>query len=81
MPAASPPLPLQGIIVGRPRDGNDRVSWLSERGRLAEALRVAEEDSSGKQTLGRVGWAVQDGRQGKQLQLQLRQLGWLHTQQ
>lgn len=44
---------LQGIIVGRPRDGNDRVSWLSDRGRLAEALSVAEEDSSGKYRLGR----------------------------
>jgi len=39
--------PFQGIIVGRPRDGNDRVAWLSERGRYAEALSVAEEDYSG----------------------------------
>ncbi|KAL4447636.1 hypothetical protein ABPG75_004855 [Micractinium tetrahymenae] len=36
----------EGITVGRPRDGNDRVAWLAERGRYAEALTVAEEDSS-----------------------------------
>ncbi|KAI3429426.1 hypothetical protein D9Q98_005520 [Chlorella vulgaris] len=34
------------IIVGRPRDGNDRVAWLGDRGRYAEALSVAEEDRS-----------------------------------
>jgi cytosine/adenosine deaminase-related metal-dependent hydrolase len=51
-----PPLPLphahspQDIIVGRPRDGNDRVAWLGDRGRYAEALSVAEEDRSGADT-------------------------------
>lgn len=40
---------LQGILVGRPRDGNDRVAWLVERGRYAEALAVAEEDSTGEE--------------------------------
>lgn len=34
----------EGIIVGRPRDGNDRVAWLSERGLYAEALTVADDD-------------------------------------
>lgn len=50
----SRPLPrpaMQGITVGRPRDGNDRVAWLADRGRYAEALTVAEEDRTG----GRVG--------------------------
>lgn len=51
-----PPFPLphahspQDIIVGRPRDGNDRVAWLGDRGRYAEALSVAEEDRSGADT-------------------------------
>ena len=33
--------------MGRPRDGNDRVAWLSERGRYAEALTVADDDYTG----------------------------------
>lgn len=37
--------------MGRPRDGNDRVAWLSERGRYAEALSVAEEDYTGVRAL------------------------------
>ena len=46
-PRAAPPSCPQGIIAGRPRDGNDRVAWLAERGRYADALAVAEEDASG----------------------------------
>lgn len=34
------------MIVGRPRDGNDRIAWLSERRRFSEALAVAEGDWS-----------------------------------
>ncbi|PSC74814.1 vacuolar sorting-associated 41-like protein [Micractinium conductrix] len=32
------------VLVGRPRDGNDRVAWLLQRRRYADALAVAEED-------------------------------------
>jgi len=32
------------IILGRPRDGNDRIIWLCEKGRYKEAIEVAEED-------------------------------------
>ena len=32
------------IILGRPRDGNDRIIWLCEKGRYKEAIQVAEED-------------------------------------
>lgn len=35
-------------MVGRPRDGNDRIAWLAERGRFADALDVAEEDWTGE---------------------------------
>ncbi|RMZ57277.1 hypothetical protein APUTEX25_004111 [Auxenochlorella protothecoides] len=35
-----------GTVVGRPRDGNDRVAWMMERGRIAEALAVAESDAT-----------------------------------
>lgn len=33
--------------MGRPRDGNDRVAWLLQRRRYADALAVAEEDYTG----------------------------------
>ncbi|EFN59982.1 hypothetical protein CHLNCDRAFT_133107 [Chlorella variabilis] len=40
------------IVVGRPRDGNDRVSWLAERGRFAEALvQSAVREALGEQYL------------------------------
>ena len=47
-----------GIVVGRPRDGNDRVAWLSERARWGEALEVAETDLTGG---GWRGWAGAGG--------------------
>ena len=39
---------MQGLIVGRPRDGADRVAWLVQRQRYAEALSVAEQDRTGE---------------------------------
>ena len=35
---------LQEIIVGRPRDGSDRVSWLLEHSRFEQALDIIESD-------------------------------------
>ena len=35
---------LQEIIVGRPRDGSDRVSWLLEHSRFEQALDIIETD-------------------------------------
>ena len=40
---------MQGVVVGRPRTAADRISWLAERLRYAEALIVAETDISVKQ--------------------------------
>ena len=35
---------LQEIIVGRPRDGSDRVTWLLEHSRFEQALDIIESD-------------------------------------
>ena len=35
---------LQEIIVGRPRDGSDRVTWLLEHSRFEQALNIIESD-------------------------------------
>ena len=32
----------QDVVVGRPRDGDDRVAWLLEHGRYDKALAVCE---------------------------------------
>ena len=37
---------LQDVVVGRPRDGDDRVAWLLQRGRFREALAIAGTDRS-----------------------------------
>lgn len=34
------------VVVGRPRDGDDRVSWLLQRRRFPEALKIASSDCS-----------------------------------
>ena len=36
----------QDIVVGRPRDGDDRVNWLIEHARFEEALKVLDTDGS-----------------------------------
>jgi hypothetical protein len=36
------PCTLQAVLVGRTRDANDRVQWLSGRGRWDAALVLAE---------------------------------------
>ena len=35
---------LQEIIVGRPRDGSDRVTWLLDHSRFEQALNIIESD-------------------------------------
>ncbi len=35
---------MQEIIVGRPRDGSDRVTWLLEHSRYEQALDIIESD-------------------------------------
>lgn len=35
---------MQEIIVGRPRDGSDRVTWLLDQSRFAQALDIIESD-------------------------------------
>ena len=32
------------VVVARPRDPDDRVAWLLEKSRFAEALQAAEKD-------------------------------------
>jgi hypothetical protein len=34
------------VVVGRPRDGDDRVAWLLQRRRFREALAIASTDRS-----------------------------------
>jgi hypothetical protein len=34
------------VVVGRPRDGDDRVAWLLQRRRFREALTIASTDRS-----------------------------------
>ena len=36
----------QEIIVGRPRDGGDRVTWLLEHARYEQALDIIESDAT-----------------------------------
>jgi len=36
----------QDIVVGRPRDGDDRVDWLIEHTRFEQALEVLDTDTS-----------------------------------
>lgn len=35
---------MQEIIVGRPRDGSDRVTWLLDHSRFEQALNIIESD-------------------------------------
>lgn len=35
---------MQEIIVGRPRDGSDRVTWLLDHSRFEQALDIIESD-------------------------------------
>ena len=37
---------LQDIVVGRPRDGDDRVAWLLEHRRFDKALEILETDKT-----------------------------------
>ena len=39
-------LMVQDIIVGRPRDGDDRVAWLLEHQRFQRALDIIEKEPS-----------------------------------
>ena len=34
----------QDVVVGRPRDGDDRVAWLLDHGRFDKALSVLDTD-------------------------------------
>lgn len=36
---------VQDVVIGRPREGADRVAWLAARRRFPEALAVAEQDA------------------------------------
>ncbi len=37
-------VPGQDVVVGRPRDGDDRVAWLLDHGRFDKALAVLDTD-------------------------------------
>ena len=37
---------LQDIVVGKPRDGDDRIDWLIQYARFEDALTILEADSS-----------------------------------
>lgn len=37
---------VQDIVVGKPRDGDDRIDWLIQYSRFEEALTILEADSS-----------------------------------
>lgn len=49
---------LQDVVVGKPRDGDDRVAWLLDHQRFDKALSVLETDRGlKKSTHAQVSWA------------------------
>jgi hypothetical protein len=41
---------LQDVVVGKPRDGDDRVAWLLDHQRFDKALSVLETDKGLKKS-------------------------------